>query len=302
MSQLNTSHEESGSSERVSELFHNAISRPLRDLLENDSVTLEQHTPHIYEELRQLARSYMQRELSEREASDVVQEVVQEAYLRLSKTYASGLDRTRFFALSARVMRRVLVDHAKARDRAKLDMTRTIAATSLEAAAVTDSSRVNTLEASFDVIALDDALALLATQEPRLSQVVELHYFGGLTYAEISEVVSLSESEVHRDLRLARAWLLNEISSARSTDADEQLREDEVAEQQVLRVIDEFHERLKSVTTNVDSVLARILRQQRAIDDGTLKSRVRELLAQWVAKNPDTSVDIADLFVPVAGK
>jgi RNA polymerase sigma factor (TIGR02999 family) len=104
-------------------------------------------------------------------------------------------------------MRRVLVDHAKSRSRIKrnVDARDLVAEVAGEAPPPMD----------FDVVALDDALEGLQQLEPRLAQVIELHYFGGLTYDQIAAAVGASAATVHRDIRLARAWLLNEIGGTR---------------------------------------------------------------------------------------
>ena len=104
-------------------------------------------------------------------------------------------------------MRRVLVDHAKSRSRIK----RNAGGKELIAGDLGEISP----PADFDVVALDDALEALQQMEPRLAQVIELHYFGGLTYDQIAAAVGFSAATVHRDIRLARAWLLNEIGGAR---------------------------------------------------------------------------------------
>jgi RNA polymerase sigma-70 factor, ECF subfamily len=105
-------------------------------------------------------------------------------------------------------MRRVLVDHAKSRARIKRN------------SGVRDFFAEDTGEVlppvDFDVVALDDALEGLQQMEPRLAQVIELHYFGGMTYDQIAAALATSPATVHRDIRLARAWLLNEIGGARS--------------------------------------------------------------------------------------
>jgi RNA polymerase sigma factor (TIGR02999 family) len=104
-------------------------------------------------------------------------------------------------------MRRVLVDHAKSRSRMKRNV------------GARGSGSEETHDAmppmDFDVVALDDALEGLQQMEPRLAQVIELHYFGGLTYDQIAAAVGASAATVHRDIRLARAWLLSEIGGTR---------------------------------------------------------------------------------------
>src|SRR5580658_7907459 len=166
---------------------------------------LEQLTPLVYEELRRLARNYMR---DERESHTLqATAVVHEAFLRLIQANVALQDRGHFFALASRLMRRVLVDHAKSRSRIK----RNAGVRDLDA----EDTGAVLPPLNFDVIALDDALEGLQQMEPRLAQVIELHYFCGLTYDQISAALNTSAATVHRDIRLARAWLLNEIGGAR---------------------------------------------------------------------------------------
>jgi len=167
---------------------------------------LERLTPLVYDELRRLARNYMRAERGSHTLQATA--VVHEAFLRLIQANVALQDRGHFFALASRLMRRVLVDHAKSRSRIKRNAgTRELIAEDMGA----------TLPPTdFDVVALDDALEGLQQMEPRLAQVIELHYFGGLTYDQIAEAVGTSAATVHRDIRLARAWLLNEIGGTPS--------------------------------------------------------------------------------------
>jgi len=162
---------------------------------------LERLTPLIYEELRRLAHSYMRSERSGHTLQATA--VVHEAFLRLVQGNVSLQDRTHLFAVASRLMRRVLVDHAKSRGREKRDggLRETLR----------DDCAVPAPEGGFNIVALDDALEGLAQMEPRLAQVIELHYFGGLTYDQVAVAVGISTATVHRDIRLGRAWLLNEI-------------------------------------------------------------------------------------------
>ncbi len=158
---------------------------------------LDRLTPLVYDELRRLARNHMRGERGSHTLQATA--VVHEAFLRLIQANVALQDRAHFFALASRLMRRVLVDHAKSRSRIKRNAgVREFAAEELNALPVAD----------FDVIALDDALESLLQMEPRLAQVIELHYFGGLTYDQIAAAVGASAATVHRDIRLARAWLL----------------------------------------------------------------------------------------------
>jgi RNA polymerase sigma-70 factor (ECF subfamily) len=166
---------------------------------------LDRLTPLVYDELRRLARNYMRAERGSHTLQATA--VVHEAFMRLIQANVTLQDRRHFFALASRLMRRVLVDHAKSRSRMKRN------------SGVKDISAEDTGETlpptDFDVIALDDALEGLQQMEPRLAHVIELHYFGGLTYDQISAAFGTSAATVHRDIRLARAWLLNEIGGAR---------------------------------------------------------------------------------------
>ena len=162
---------------------------------------LDRLTPLVYDELRRLARNYMRAERGSHTLQATA--VVHEAFLRLIQTNVALQDRGHFFALASRLMRRVLVDHAKSRSRIK----RNAAARDF----IAEDTGAILPPLDFDVVALDDALEGLQQMEPRLAQVIELHYFGGLTYDQIAAAVGTSAATVHRDIRLARAWLLNEI-------------------------------------------------------------------------------------------
>ena len=172
----------------------------LTDWRDGNPQALERLTPLVYEELRRLARNYMRAERGDHTLQATA--VVHEAFLRLIQGNVALQDRAHFFALASRLMRRVLVDHAKSRGRQKRGVPQN---EPLEQDSV---PRV----AGFDVIALDDAIQSLQQMEPRLAQVIELYYFGGLTYDQIATEGGASVATVHRDIRLARAWLLQEIA------------------------------------------------------------------------------------------
>ena len=162
---------------------------------------LDRLTPLVYDELRRLARGYMRAERGSHTLQATA--VVHEAFMRLIQANVTLQDRGHFFALASRLMRRVLVDHAKSRSRIK----RNSGAPELPS----DDTTETPPPTNFDVVALDDAIDGLQQMEPRLAKVIELHYFGGLTYDQIAVTMSTSPATVHRDIRLARAWLLNEI-------------------------------------------------------------------------------------------
>ena len=165
---------------------------------------LDRLTPLVYDELRRLARGYMRAERGSHTLQATA--VVHEAFLRLVHANVDLHDRDHFLALTSRLMRRVLVDHAKFRARVKRN-----AGAQDPAAEDTDRALPTT---PLDMVALDDALECLLALDPRMAQVIELHYFGGMTYDEIAVAMGTSAATVHRDLRLARAWLLNEIRKA----------------------------------------------------------------------------------------
>jgi RNA polymerase sigma factor (TIGR02999 family) len=178
----------------------------LTDWRSGEPQALDRLTPLVYDELRRLARNYMRDERNSHTLQATA--VVHEAFLRLIQADVALQDRGHFFALASRLMRRVLVDHAKSRARIK----RNSGARDYFAA---DTGEV--LPAvDFNVVALDDALEALQQMEPRLAQVIELHYFGGMTYDQIAAALVTSAATVHRDIRLARAWLLSEIGGVRT--------------------------------------------------------------------------------------
>jgi RNA polymerase sigma-70 factor, ECF subfamily len=135
--------------------------------------------------------------------------VVHEAFVKLVEMQIPWQDRAHFFAVAARQMRRILVDHAKSRIRAKRGGTGTTSSIEdfheheLDIGVATDGD--------IDVIEIDAALQQLADSNARIAELVELHYFGGLTYQELSETLKISEATVDRELRLAKAWILHQV-------------------------------------------------------------------------------------------
>ena len=157
--------------------------------------------PLVYEELRQLAAVRMRSERSDHTLQPTA--LVHEAFTRLVESDVPWQDRGHFYAVAARTMRRVLVDHARGRSRAKRggDVVRV----SIE------DAREDPAAPAFGIEVLDDALAALAAFDERKARIVDLHYFAGLTHPEIAAALELSPSTVDRDLRLARAWLRREL-------------------------------------------------------------------------------------------
>lgn len=162
--------------------------------------------PLVYRELRRLAASYLRGERADHTLQPTA--LVHEAYLRLTKLHeVDWQSRSHFFATAATVMRRILVDHARAQNANKREGCRD--AVSLEEALVVSPAR------SLQLIALDDALDRLAKLDVRRSKIVELRFFGGLSEEETGEVLGISARTVKRDWRVAKAWLYNEVSCNR---------------------------------------------------------------------------------------
>jgi RNA polymerase sigma factor (TIGR02999 family) len=167
-----------------------------------DERALEQLTPHVYRELHRAASQCMRDE----RPGHILQTtaLINELYLRLARLQAfDWQNRAHFFALCARQMRRILTDEARARSTQKRNDGPTVAL---------DSAVAVTAGVSEDVLAVDEALRSLARIDERKAQVVELRYFGGLTVAETAEVLQISAETVTRDWRMAKAWLLRELS------------------------------------------------------------------------------------------
>jgi RNA polymerase sigma factor (TIGR02999 family) len=164
----------------------------------------------VYDELRRLARAYLLRE--RRDHSLPATGLVHEAYLRLvDQKRVRWQNRTHFFAVAARVMRRLLVDHARATGASKRGAGLTV---SLDAADVDVAIDTAGQDSQLDLIALDRALGKLATVDARQARLVELRYFGGLTVDEAASVLDVAAITVKRDWALARTWLYRELSGS----------------------------------------------------------------------------------------
>jgi len=167
-----------------------------------DAEAFDQLVPLVHQELRRLARRHMAHERPDHTLQ--ASALVNEAYLRLiDLKQMQWQNRAHFFAMSARVMRRILVDFARARRNDK----RGGGAPKM----TLDEALLPPVEAGHDLVALDDALHALAAVHPRKSEVVELRYFGGLSLEETAEALHVSIDTVKRDWRFAKLWLLREI-------------------------------------------------------------------------------------------
>jgi len=176
------------------------VSMLLRAWADGDQHALEKLTPIVYDELRRLARYYMSGERTGNSLQTTA--LVNEAYLRLTDYKRMRWEnRAHFFAVSAQLMRRILVDHAR---RHNLKHGAGVQHVSLENSAVVG-------ERDKDLVALNDALQALARFDSRKAQVVELRFFGGLSVEETAEVLKVSPVTVMRDWSTARVWLYREM-------------------------------------------------------------------------------------------
>jgi RNA polymerase sigma factor (TIGR02999 family) len=181
------------------------ITHLLRAWGRGDAAALDRLTPLVYEQLRRLAANHMRKERPGHGLQTTA--LVNEAYLRLVKVgELDWHDRGHFFAVSARIMRRILVDAARAQ------------ATSKRGGAAAHASSIDIdrfpspdTDRPAELCALDDALATLAAIDPRRAQVIEMRFFAGLSVEETAEALSVSPQTVMRDWRLARAWLTREL-------------------------------------------------------------------------------------------
>lgn len=174
----------------------------LRAWRAGDSHALDRLLPVVYDELSSLARGALR---GERPGHTLeTRGLVHEAYLRLLDADVAWQDRAHFMAIAARTMRRVLVDHARAKRRRKRSGGVRV---TLDEALAADGPPL-------DVLALHDALERLAALDPRKGQIVELHYFGGLSYDETAEAVGVSAATVDRELRFAKAWLRTDMAAS----------------------------------------------------------------------------------------
>lgn len=175
-----------------------------------DREAAEQVLPQVYEELRRIASRQLRREKNAQTLQAT--SIVHEAYMRLNGQ--SGLawpSRAHFFAFSAHLIRRILVDHARRRNRAKRGgMAERITLAELDALA---------LEKSPDLVELDDALCRLEKVDPRKATVVELKFFAGLTLDEVAEQLGISSETVSREWRRARAWLYTALQTKEANGA-----------------------------------------------------------------------------------
>ena len=172
-----------------------------------DPHAFDQLVPLVHDELQRLARRQMRGERTDHTLQTTA--LVNEAYVRLIDVRKMRWhDRAHFFAMAARVMRRILVDYARARQSDKRGGGR-------PRVTLSDEAILAVPEKPHDVVALDTALETLAVDHPRKSQVVEMRFFAGMTAEETAEALAISVDTVKRDWRFAKAWLLRELSDGK---------------------------------------------------------------------------------------
>jgi RNA polymerase sigma factor (TIGR02999 family) len=181
------------------------ITQLLAEWSDGNQSALDELYPLVYDELHRLARRYMSRERKGHTLQTTA--LINEAYVRLvDQKNVHWANRSHFFAISAQIMRRILIDHARRHAYAKRGGG--AQQVSLDEAAAVASG------IGAEILRLDEALKTLAEMDPRGSQVVELRYFGGLNNEEIAGVLHVSENTVTRDWNMARAWLYQQLAES----------------------------------------------------------------------------------------
>ncbi len=177
------------------------ITRLLLEWRAGDDQALEEMMPRVYDELRRLAQIQMRGERTDHTLQPTA--LVHEAYARMLDLKITWRDRVHFLSMAARTMRRVLVEHARARNAEKRGQDTVFVSLEEARGAAPLPPR--------EMLDLDDALKRFSELEARAGRVIELYYFGGLSYREIAEAEAISTATAERDLRLARAWLRREL-------------------------------------------------------------------------------------------
>lgn len=192
---------------RLTQPRQHEITQLLVKWSDGNQSALDELYPLVYDELHRLARRYMSRERRGHTLQTTA--LINEAYVRLvDQKNVHWANRSHFFAISAQIMRRILIDHARRHAYAKRGGGAQQVSLEEVAAVTPDLGR--------ELVRLDEALRSLAEMDPRRSQVVEMRYFGGLNNEEIAGVLKISENTVTRDWNMARAWLYQQLSETAS--------------------------------------------------------------------------------------
>ncbi|HEX6133037.1 MAG TPA: ECF-type sigma factor [Longimicrobiales bacterium] len=184
----------------MTELDRGEITRLLVAWGEGDEAAMDRLMPLVYAELHGIARRHMR---DERARTLQTTALVHEAYIRLAGADVAWEGRRHFLAIAARTMRRVLVDHARARQREKRGG-------AAEPVTLIDAPGPDARD-PIDVIAIDGALEQLRALDERKAQSLELHYFAGLDYLQVADVLGIAPATVHRDIRFAKNWLYDRL-------------------------------------------------------------------------------------------
>jgi len=186
------------------------VTRLLQAWSEGDQSAVDRLIPLVYQELHRLAHHYLVRERSGHMLQTIA--LLNEAYVRMvDSAKPSWQSRTHFYAVSAQVMRRILVDWARSRQALKRG--------GMEQPIELEEALVVADAPGADLVGLDDALKALAAIDPRKSEVVELRFFGGLSVEEAAEVLKISPETVMRDWKFAKSWLRRELSKEKPVGA-----------------------------------------------------------------------------------
>lgn len=192
--------------------YSESVTRLLLEHSRGDAEAAEKLLPAVYDELRRLAAGYLRRERSDHTLQPTA--LVHEAYLKLiDQSRVSWQNRAHFFGVAANLMRRILVDHAREHRAAKRGAEFQIMPL--------DENLDKAFVKSNELIALDDALKELAKISPEKARLVELRFFGGLTFEEAAEVLGIGLTTVKRQWRLARAWLYGQLNNTDSEQPEE---------------------------------------------------------------------------------
>ena len=179
------------------------VTQLLVDWGKGDPAALEKLMPLVYDELRRLASNYLRRERATHTLQPTA--LVNEAYLKLvDQRNAKWQNRAHFFGISAQLMRRILVDHARQHQAAKRG------GSNQQRLSITSAEQV-AKQPEVDLLALNEALEELTQMDPQQAQIVELKFFGGLSIDDTAEVLGISHATVERDWKMARAWLRRQL-------------------------------------------------------------------------------------------
>jgi len=188
----------------MSQPISSEITQMLIELTDGNSEVVNQILPHIYDELRKLAGSYLRRERSDHTLQPTA--LVHEAYMKLiDQKQVKWQNRAHFFGIAAQVMRRILMDHARKHKAEKRGG-------EADKLPLEEEILLVSQESSSQLIALDDALKALAELDPQKAKIVELRYFGGLSIEETAEVIGVSVPTVNRQWKTAKAWLYGQLA------------------------------------------------------------------------------------------